>query len=173
MKSGAATVEIHPISFLDRSSLGTRYSSRAANAGGCVANYSPNDYWAFTQEMYEKQPTEDTAGLTNAQIVSVIKKAGVHHIPEITKCVDTEKFKSWVTAATNRATTGPLPDANVKTVTGTPTVIVDGLQYNANGTEDWTSASAFAAFVVQAAGASFNSGSTSTSTPTPSPTPTK
>jgi protein-disulfide isomerase len=172
LKSGAVTLEIHPISFLDRSSLGTRYSSRAANAGACVANYSPNDYWAFTQEMYVKQPTEDTVGLTNAQIISVIKKAGVHDIPAISKCVNTEKFKSWVTDATNRATTGPLPDANVKTVTGTPTVIVDGLQYNANGTEDWTSASSFAAFVVQAAGASFNSGSGSTSTPTPTPTPT-
>jgi protein-disulfide isomerase len=164
LKTGAATLEIHPISFLDRSSLGTRYSSRAANAGACVANYSPDDYWAFTQEMYVKQPTEDTVGLTNAQIIGVIKDAGVHDIPAITKCVNTERFKSWVTAATTRAENGPLPDSNVKTVTGTPTVIVDGLQYQAT---DWTSASDFSAFVIQAAGASVNAG-----TPTPTPTPT-
>jgi protein-disulfide isomerase len=169
LKSGAATLEIHPISFLDRESLGTRYSSRSANAGACVANYSPNDFWAFTQEMYTKQPTENTAGLTNAQIVKVVKDAGVHNISDITKCVNTEKFSSWVKQSTDRATSGPLPDANVKSVTGTPTVIVDGLQYNAS---DWTSASDFAAFVVQAAGASFNSGSTPTPTPTPSVTPT-
>jgi protein-disulfide isomerase len=167
LKSGAATLEIHPISFLDRSSLGTRYSSRAANAGGCVANYSPDDYWAFTQEMYVKQPAEGTVGLSNAQIISVIKKAGVHNLPAITKCVNTEHFKSWVTDATNRALKGPLPDSNVKTVTGTPTVIVNGLAYNAT---DWSSASDFAAFVVQAAGS--NSGSTKNSTPTPTPTPT-
>jgi protein-disulfide isomerase len=166
LKSGAATIEIHPISFLDRSSLGTRYASRAANAGACVANYSPNDYWAFTQEMYVKQPAEDTVGLSNAQINSVIKTAGVHNLSKIASCVNTEKFKDWVADATSRAQHGPLPDSNVKTVTGTPTVIVDGLQYNAS---DWTSASEFAAFVVQAAGASFNPNS---STPTPTPTPT-
>jgi protein-disulfide isomerase len=169
LKSGAATLEIHPISFLDRSSLGTRYSSRAANAGGCVANYSPDDYWAFTQEMYVKQPEENSVGLTNAQIISVIKKAGVHNLTEVSKCVNDEKFKGWVTDATNRATTGPLPDSNVKTVTGTPTVIVNGLQYNAS---DWTSSSDFAAFVLQAAGATSGSGS-STPTPTPTPTATK
>jgi protein-disulfide isomerase len=165
LKSGAATIEIHPISFLDRSSLGTRYSSRAANAGACVANYAPDDFWAFTQEMYVKQPTEGTVGLSNAQIIGVIKDAKVGHIAAISKCVNDEKYKSWVTAETARAETGPLPDSNVKTVTGTPTVIVDGLQYQAS---DWTSASDFEAFVVQASSAS-NLG-TSTSTPTPVPT---
>ena len=173
LKSGAATLEIHPVSFLDRSSQGTRYASRAANAAACVANYSPDDFWAFTQEMYVKQPKELTAGLTNAQINSVIKDAGVSNLSQISTCVNKESFKSWVTESTDRATHGPLPDSNVKTVTGTPTIIVDGLQYVAS---DWSSASDFQAFVVQAAGQSFNS-STPTPTPvpslTPTPTPTK
>jgi protein-disulfide isomerase len=170
LKNGAATIEIHPISFLDRSSLGTRYSSRAANAGGCVANYAPDDYWAFTEEMYVKQPAEDTAGLSNAQIIAVAKTAKVHNLAQVSSCINDEKFKAWVSAATNRATAGPLPDSSVKTVTGTPTVIVDGVEYPITS-DDVSSAAAFAAFVEQTAGAQFDSGQ-STSTPTPTPTPT-
>jgi protein-disulfide isomerase len=170
LKKGAATIEIHPISFLDRSSLGTRYSSRAANAGGCVANYAPNDYWAFTEEMYVKQPAEDTVGLTNAQIIAVAKAAKVHNLSQISDCINSEKFKTWVSSATARAEAGPLPDSSVKTVTGTPTVIVDGVEYPITS-DDVSSAAAFAAFVEQTAGAQFNSGQ-STSTPTPTPTPT-
>jgi len=172
LKSGAATLEIHPIAILDHSSQGSRYASRAANAGACVANYAPDDYWTFTQAMYAKQPKEDTAGLLNPQLVSVIRNAGVHDMTKIASCVNTEKFAGWVTAATDRAVSGPLPDSNVKTAASTPTVIVDGLFYNApNG--DWGNAANFNAFVVQAAGATFDAGSSSTPSPTPSPTPTK
>jgi protein-disulfide isomerase len=169
LKTGAATIEIHPITFLDRSSLGTRYSSRAANAAACVANYSPDDFWAFTEEMYVKQPAEDTVGLTNTQINAVIKTAKVHNLSQISDCVNSEKFKAWVAASTARAEAGPLPDSSVKTVTGTPTVIVDGVEYPITS-DDVSSAAAFAAFVEQTAGAQFDSGQ-STSTPTPTPTP--
>jgi protein-disulfide isomerase len=170
LKNGAITLEIHPIAILDRSSLGSAYSSRAANAGACVANYAPDDYWAFTQEMYAKQPAENTVGLSNAQIVAVIRSAGVHNIARITDCVDSNKFKGWVTASTTRALNGPLPDSSAKKVLGTPTVIVDGQEYPITST-DVSSAAAFAAFVEQAAGAQFNAGG-STPTPTATPTPT-
>ena len=171
LKNGAATVEIHPITFLDRSSLGTKYSSRAANAAACVANYSPDDFWAFTKEMYIKQPTEGTVGLTNSQINDVVKAAKVHNLSQIYDCVNSEKFKAWVAASTARAEAGPLPDSSIKTVTGTPTIIVDGVEFPITS-DDVSNAAAFAAFVEQTAGAQFNSG-TSTPTPTPSPTATK
>lgn len=172
LKKGAVTLEIHPISFLDRSSLGTRYSSRAANAGACVANYAPDDYWTFTEEMYVEQPKEGTGGLTNAQLIDVVKTAKVHNQSAISDCINSEKFKAWVTAATDRAGAGPLPDSSVKAVTGTPTVIVDGVEYPINS-ESVGNASEFAAFVEQASGQQFNSGdSTPTKTPTPSPTAT-
>jgi protein-disulfide isomerase len=171
LKKGAVTLEIHPISILDRSSLGTEYSTRAANAAACVANYSPDDFWAFTEEMYAKQPAEDTVGLTDAQILGVISDAKVQNISQITPCVNKQKFKAWVGEATTRALNGPLPDSTAKTVSGTPTVIVDGVEYPITS-DDVSSASAFAAFVEQTAGAQFNPG-TSTSTPTPTPTATK
>jgi protein-disulfide isomerase len=170
LKNGAITLEIHPLALLDRSSLGTAYSSRSANAGACVANYSPDDYWAFTQAMFAKQPAEQTGGLDNAQIIAVIRSAGVHNLSKISDCVNSNKFKNWVAASTGRALTGPLPDSTAKKVLGTPTVIVDGQEYPIT-TADVTSAAAFAAFVEQAAGAQFDSNG-STSPPTATPTPT-
>jgi protein-disulfide isomerase len=170
LKKGAATIEIHPISLLDRSSLGTQYSTRAANAAACVANYSPNEYWAFSEGMYAKQPTEGTAGLTHAQIDTVIATAKVHNLSQVSKCVDKEKFKYWVNASTQRAEDGPLPDSTAKKVLGTPTILVNGVEYPITSS-DVGSATAFAAFVEQTAGAQFNGGS-GTSTPTPTPTPT-
>jgi protein-disulfide isomerase len=170
LKTGAATIEIHPISFLDRSSEGTQYSTRAANAAGCVATYSPDQYWAFTQLMYTNQPVEDTPGLTDAQILAKIKSAKAKNYSEIASCVTSHRYFGWVGSATTRAEDGPLPDSNVKTVTGTPTVLVDGQQYVITDASV-SSAADFAAFVEQVAGSQFNA-TTTPSTPTPTPTPT-
>jgi protein-disulfide isomerase len=84
--SGKATLEIHPVSFLDRSSEGTRYSSRAYNAAACVANYDPDEFLNATAALYEFQPAEGSTGLTNAQILKVLSSADVSG-SAITKCV--------------------------------------------------------------------------------------
>ncbi len=172
LKSGAITLEVHPISLLDRSSLGTAYSTRAANAAACVANYSPDEFWAFTQALYAKPPQANTAGLSNGQLIDAVSHAKAHSVARISACINSEKFKAWVADATSRATTGPLPDSSVKAVSGPLTVIVDGQQYPIT-TSDVGSAAAFAAFVEETAGAQFDSGGSSSSpSPTPSPTPT-
>jgi hypothetical protein len=98
--------------------------------------------------------------------------AKVHDLTQIRPCVTKQKFKSWVGAATTRAENGPLPDSTAKSVLGTPTIIVDGVEYPITSS-DVGSAAAFAAFVEQTAGAQFNgSAPSSTPSPTPSPTPT-
>ena len=68
-------------------------------------------------------------------------------------------------ASTNRALSGPLPNANIPKLNGTPTVIVNGVAY----TGALGDAAAFQAFVTQQATAST---ATPTATPTPAPTPT-
>ena len=171
LKSGAATIEIHPISFLDHSSEGSQYSTRAANAAGCVSTYSPDQFWAFTEAMYVNQPTENTPGLTDTQILARVKSAKVTNYSKIASCMSSKKYFSWVDSATARAQAGPLPDSNVSTVTGTPTILVDGEEF-AYTNATLSSASAFAAFVEQVAGAQFNATPTPTTTPTPTPTPT-
>ncbi|MDO9396018.1 MAG: thioredoxin domain-containing protein [Herbiconiux sp.] len=166
VQSGAATVEIHPLSILDRGSLGTKYSTRSANAAACVANYSPNQFWAFNGLLYSNQPAENTEGLDNDKLKSLTTEAGVTEQDAINTCIDDTEFKGWVADATSRALQGPLPDTDETAVTGTPTVLVNGEKY----TGSLTDPDAFSAFVVQVAGEAYDT-STASPTPTPSASP--
>ena len=165
--NGGATVEIHPIAILDRLSQGTKYSTRATNAAACVANYSPNEYYDFHNLLFANQPEENTTGLTDDQIVDLATQAKVKKASDVESCIRDQDFKAWVGTSTARALNGPIPNSNVDKVQGTPTVIVNGLKYEGSVSD----LSAFQAFVVQAAGDTFNDNSTSSPTPTPTPTP--
>ncbi|MFT2815404.1 DsbA family protein [Leifsonia sp. A12D58] len=163
VESGAATVEIHPLSILTSKSAGTQYSLRAANAAACVANYSPTDFYAFNSGMFENQPSEGSTGLSDKEIKKVIKESGVStSLSSIDTCVDELTFKSWVQNATSRALTGPIPNSTLAAVSTTPTVLVNGKQYVGSLDDP----KEFASFVLQAAGETY-----STSTPTPTPVP--
>ncbi|CAN5531293.1 hypothetical protein BH09ACT4_BH09ACT4_25220 [soil metagenome] len=156
-----ATLEIHPISILDRSSLGTKYSTRAASAAGCVATYAPDSFLTVNTALFTAQPPENTAGLTNDEIVAVVNGAGVTD-KKVASCIKNETYTAWVTEATNRALADPaLQDANGNF--GTPRVVVNGVLYSGAPGD----ATAFETFLTQAAIA----GNGATPTPTPSPTP--
>lgn len=146
LKSGAVTYEIHPIAILDASSLGNKYSTRAANAAACVANYEPNEFLAVNTAFFANQPQEQTNGRTDAQIIKTVQKAGATS-SKIPSCITSQKFKSWVGDATNRALDDKLPNSSVSKVTGTPTVIVNGKQYSGS----LTSAADFKSFVTSQA----------------------
>jgi protein-disulfide isomerase len=140
--SGEATLEVHPIAILDHAYQGTLYSTRSNNAGACVANYEPESFYEFMAAMYVNQPAESSTGLTNGEIVQVAQQAGIDN-SDVAKCIEGVTFESWVTAATDRSRTGPLPNSNVEGVSGTPTVIVNGIQYTGSITDP----AAFQAFV--------------------------
>jgi len=164
VESGAATVEVHPISILTSKSAGTQYSLRAANAAACVADSSPDDFLAFNSALFANQPVEGTAGLSDDDLKALAKSSGVSsNLSAINDCIDATTFKSWVQAATNRALDGPIPNStSLKAITGTPTVLVNGKQY-VGALDD---PKEFSAFVLQAASEAY-----STATPTPTPTP--
>ncbi|MEJ1230121.1 MAG: hypothetical protein WDM88_05060 [Galbitalea sp.] len=65
--------------------------------------------------------------------------------PAITGCVNTERFRDWVTASTARVEVGTFAGVALtpSTFQGTPTVFVDGVLYP----ESITDAAAFTAFV--------------------------
>jgi protein-disulfide isomerase len=161
LTAGNATLEVHPISILDSSSSGTKYSTRAANAAACVANFDPDHFLAVHTALFAQQPAENTAGLTDAELTKLVTDAGVTDA-KVPGCITDQTFASWVRAATDRALAGPLPNADVKKVTGTPTVLVNGTAYS--GALD--DANAFATFVQTQATAG-----TTGATPAPTPTP--
>ena len=140
--AGDATVEVHPISILDRLSKGTEYATRAANAAACVANYDPNNFLDFNAAMFAGQPAENTTGLTDAELTSLVEGAGVTS-PEVASCIADQTYSGWVDASTQRALEGPIPNSDIAQVKGTPTVLVNGVQYTGSNSD----AASFEAFV--------------------------
>jgi len=165
IENGGANVEIHPIAILDRLSQGTKYSTRAVNAVACVANYSPNQVYDFHNLLFANQPAENSSGLSDDEMIGFTTQAGVDSADKISSCIKSQDFKPWVTNASARALNGPIPNSDVEKITGTPTILVNGQKYP--GAVD--DLAAFQAFVIQAAGNTFNDNSTPTPTPTPTP----
>ena len=164
VESGAATLEVHPIALLTNKSAGTQYSLRAANAAACVANTSPNSFFDYNELLFQNQPEETSAGLDNSELKALAKEAGVSSLSKIEQCIDDTTFKKWVQDATTRALTEPVPNSDLEAIKGTPTVLVNGKQYEGSLTDP----AEFQSFVLQATGETF---SESTSTPSPTPTP--
>jgi protein-disulfide isomerase len=166
LENGKTTVEIHPIAILDSASQGSKYSTRATNAAACVANYSPNEFYAFHNSLFTNQPEEKTTGLSDDQLIELTTLAEVGSADKVASCIKNQEFKKWVSDSRARALNGPIPNSDVDKVKGTPTIIVNGEKYPGSLSDLTT----FKAFVIRAAGSDFNENSTPT--PTPSPTET-
>ncbi|MHA7305646.1 thioredoxin domain-containing protein [Arthrobacter sp. TMN-49] len=115
---GKVTVEYRPIGYLDRFSAGTNYSSRAAAAVACVASNSPQNYKTFLDALFTNQPAENSKGLDNAALGRLAKESGAADIKD---CVNNKTYRPYVEFATGLASTHG--------VTGTPTVFMDGVQW--------------------------------------------
>jgi len=96
---GAATVEIHPVAFLDGylDAFGTDFSKNSANAAVCVADQAPNSFFNFNNLMYTNQQAEGTAGPTDDQLIGWAKDAGVGSASSsVENCIKTKRFVPWV-----------------------------------------------------------------------------
>lgn len=160
--SGAATVDIHPVAILSNRSQGTKYSLRAANAAACVAEHSPDQFYAVNKALYAEQPEEGTPGLTDAQLTKVVTGvSGLQDRRAVTNCIADQDYSKWVDEQTTAVSGGDIPGSTLTDFPGTPLVLVNGQQYELTSpiTND-----DFRTFVVTAAGAT-------EATPTPTPTP--
>ncbi|TFD90616.1 hypothetical protein E3T61_09980 [Cryobacterium lactosi] len=157
LTAGNITLETHPISILDQSSSGSKYSTRSANTAACVANYQPDSFLDVNAALFANQPTEGTTGLSNAELVSLVEEAGVTD-EAVATCITDQEFSGWVGDATDRALDNPLPNTDIGALTGTPTVLVQGVQY----TGDLGDAAAFEAFVMEQATATTDTSGTDT-----------
>jgi protein-disulfide isomerase len=116
VKKGEITVEYRPISFLDDSSNGNKYSSRAGSAALCVLDKAGVPAFKKMHDvLYANQPAEGTRGRPDSDLIDFAKQAGVTGIDS---CIKSERFVPWLRAATTASR-----DAGVS---ATPTVEVDG-----------------------------------------------
>jgi protein-disulfide isomerase len=116
VSAGTVKLEIHPMAFLDAQSAGTKYSTRAANAFVAVANADPGHALDFYRALYENQPAEGSAGLTDAQLIAFAERAGVP--TAVTADFGRQAWVPWVQKITDQAW-----DSGIK---GTPTVKING-----------------------------------------------
>lgn len=115
---GTITLNIHPISILDRYSQGTAYSTRAANAMYCVAEADPDAAVPFMQALFANQPEEGSTGLTDDEILGFASGVGVDGIDD---CVTEGQYEKFVAAKTEEAPVQPGASG-----VGTPTLVVNG-----------------------------------------------
>lgn len=115
---GTMTLNLHPISILDRYSQGTEYSSRSANAMYCVADADPAASVGFMQALFANQPSEQTEGLTDAEIIDLAK--GVTDA-DVSSCITDGTFRQFVAAMTEKTPVQPGASG-----IGTPTIAING-----------------------------------------------
>ncbi|MDG2496882.1 MAG: DsbA family protein [Aquiluna sp.] len=139
---GAATIEIRPISFLDRASLND-YSSRAANAAFCVANFEPDAFFDYHELLMLNQPEEGTNGHDDDKLFAYAEEARAG-TEDVKGCIQAKSFGDYIEQHTQKVLSEPQDGVSV---TGTPTILVNGNQYTWATGEDLVSAERFAQFV--------------------------
>ena len=75
----------------------------------------PAAYATFATALFDQQPEENSAGLTDDQLAAIAQQAGAG---DIASCVADQHFKGWTQRTTDQASKDGL--------TGTPYVLVDG-----------------------------------------------
>ena len=148
--SGDVNLTVFPLNFLDGQSLGTKYSTRAANAFSCVVEEQPKNAFAYHNRLLSKevQPAEQTTGLTDDQLVENAVAAGAKGTTELKQCIKDQRFAPFINANWKSASeTGLLglaegtqlindprvgdlqPADEPQRLRSTPTVIINGVQW--------------------------------------------
>lgn len=106
------TLNIHPVSILDRYSQGTEFSTRAAGAMYCVAESAPDSALNYFNLLFANQPTENTGGLSDDELSALADQVGAGSAAD---CITDGTYKRFVGSQTN-----------THDIKGTPTVEING-----------------------------------------------
>jgi protein-disulfide isomerase len=115
--AGDVRVRYHVLNFLDDRST-SDYSTRAANALAVVLDTSgPGAAKKFHDLLFENQPEEGTAGISDGRLLDYAVEAGAER-GAVASGIRDRTFEGWVDQGNERAS-----DAGIRS---TPTVQVDG-----------------------------------------------
>jgi protein-disulfide isomerase len=146
--AGDWVIEYHPFSFLDGAGSPNAYSSRAANAAVCVAEYSPDSFMKFNNVLFANQPAESTPGPENDGLIALAQQVGVKNFEKIQTCVNEKSFGDWILQTTSKQLNAEWQDTGL-TVDSTPYIIVNGQRYTGT-TEEMASPARFEQWVTSA-----------------------
>ncbi|NJP33663.1 DsbA family protein [Micromonospora thermarum] len=111
---GKTRVVFHPVAYLNRFST-TEYSTRSSAASGCAA--AGGKFREFTEALFERQPPEGGAGLSDDQLIDIGAEVGLNR-DSFGSCVRDDTYDAWTEHVTE--------EASKAGVTGTPTILVNG-----------------------------------------------
>jgi protein-disulfide isomerase len=120
LNAGQITVRYHGIAILDSLSDPPGYSTRAANAALC--SVEAGIFPAYHAKLYDEQPAEGSAGLSDDQLVQFGTELGAQG--DFAQCVTAGTNRAAVAAETQAAETNPALQTNGSF--GTPTIAVGG-----------------------------------------------
>jgi protein-disulfide isomerase len=146
VSTGVATLEMHPISFLDGRGSPNAFSSRAANASLCVADYSPDSFFSYNTRLFQAQPAEGQRGPENSDMITFAEEVGATNMEQVSSCINSKMFGSFIKDATEKALSEPIPGTELR-VTGTPAIFVEGVQYTWETADELASPARFAQFI--------------------------
>ncbi|MCB1273719.1 MAG: thioredoxin domain-containing protein [Leucobacter sp.] len=137
--SDDTTVEIVPLTFLDRASEGAYYSSRASAAMACTVDAQPELAWNLHTNLLNPlvQPGAGP-GLTNEELVQLADASTDARLdpiasldPEVADCIRNERFVPFAKALNDWVFTNSVPNAIDPglRVEGTPLAVVNGVPY--------------------------------------------
>jgi protein-disulfide isomerase len=116
---GRITAVYHAVGFLDRLST-TRYSTRAAAAGGCAAD--AGRFREYRHTLYDNQPPENSDGLSDEELAALATQAGLDE--GFARCIRGGAYLEWSEYVTALAL--------ARGVNGIPSVFVEGAGVPAN-----------------------------------------
>lgn len=110
--NGDITLNLHPISILDRYSQNTKFSTRAAGAMYCVAAEAPDSALDFFNQLFANQPAENSAGLSDDELAALAEQSGAGAAAD---CIAEGTYMDFVGDQTEK-----------HEIQGTPTIEVNG-----------------------------------------------
>ncbi|MGW4243585.1 DsbA family protein [Nocardia sp. NPDC004722] len=106
VNAGTVTADYDTVAVLDGLSK-DNYSTRAANAGTCVAVADKQLWPDFSKRLFENQPAENGPGLTDDQLVQIAADAGVTG-SDLTDCIHSGRYDGFVASHSRIAITAGL-----------------------------------------------------------------
>lgn len=148
--AGNTTVEVIPLSFMDRMSEESYYSSRATGAVACFTDLQPASAWKAHATLLTPQVQPGVGpGLSNDELITALQQGVEGMSKSVGECIKHERFVPFAQGLNGWVFQNPVPNTIAESVRieGTPTILVNGLVYPGDPSDP----DAFRAFVEEQA----------------------
>lgn len=130
--AGEIVLELRPMAFLD-SATNDEHSTRAANAFAAVVDEFPESAWAYYVALFEAQQEGSEAGLPDDGLIELASSTGAAS-EQLTARIEAVALRDFTAAATSAGLEQPI-SAGGPTITGTPSLFLDGVQFTGGNDE--------------------------------------